>query len=377
MPPVVIDLRSAEDTRDVVHRAVQALVEGQLVAFPTETVYGIAASGLCEEAVARVSEIRHPSPDRPLTLAVKSIDDALDYVPKMSPLARRLARRCWPGPATLVLPNNCEDSVVHSLPAKVHSAVCPNDYVSLRVPAHETILEVLRLVPGPVVLTSANRQGEPPAITAEAVVESLGDAVHLIVDDGRSRYGQSSTVVRVDGRRFETLREGVVPPATLERLASFMVVMVCTGNTCRSPMAEAMFRKLLADRLGCQVSEVGDRGVLVMSAGIAAMLGARAAAEGVQIMAQRGLDLTEHETHPLTEQLVRHADLILTMTRTHRQAILSQWPDAADRTKLLARDRSDIADPIGGPLEMYERCAAQLEEHLKAWVDDLELNGNE
>ena len=98
MPPVVIDVRNARDARDVVHRAVQALAEGKLVAFPTETVYGIAASALDEDAVNRLVAVKGRREGHPLTLAIKSADDAIDYVPGITGLARRLARRCWPGP---------------------------------------------------------------------------------------------------------------------------------------------------------------------------------------------------------------------------------------------------------------------------------------
>ena len=103
MPPVVIDLRSAEDWRDVVHRAVQALAEGGLVALPTETVYGLAASALDEDAVCRLLAAKDRTAAKPLTLAIKSADEARDYAPDMCPLAQRLARRCWPGPVTLVV----------------------------------------------------------------------------------------------------------------------------------------------------------------------------------------------------------------------------------------------------------------------------------
>ena len=87
MPPVVIDVRSAEDIRDVVHRAVQALVEGKLVGFPTETVYGLAASALCPEAVDRLAEVKGRRPGQPFTLGIKSAEEAIDYAPNMSPLA--------------------------------------------------------------------------------------------------------------------------------------------------------------------------------------------------------------------------------------------------------------------------------------------------
>src|SRR5687768_8773878 len=117
MSPVVIDVANADDPRDVVHRAVQALAEGKLVAFPTETVYVLAASALSESGVTRLLAHTTPTGNVPsLTLAIKSADDALDYVPELSPLARRLARRCWPGPVTLVLADDHPDSVVKQLP---------------------------------------------------------------------------------------------------------------------------------------------------------------------------------------------------------------------------------------------------------------------
>jgi protein-tyrosine phosphatase len=373
MPPHVIDIRSAEDSRDVVHRAVQALAEGKLVALPTETVYGLACSALDAGAVARLLETKQRTSGKALTLAIKSADDVLDFVPDFSPLGRRLARRCWPGPVTVVTENCHPDSLLRQLPLSVQKAVAPQGSIGLRVPAHPMVLDILRMLVGPVVLTSANPQGGPEPVTAEGVLEGLGDRVQLVLNDGRSRLGQPSTVVRVGRKNLEILRPGVVSEQTLRRLSSLMILMVCTGNTCRSPMAEIICRKMISDRLGCPPGALGDHGVMVMSAGISAMGGARPSPEAVSVMAQQGLQLADHESQPLTSQLVRQADLIWVMTRAHRQAIVGQWPEASSRTMVLARDQSDIADPIGGPVEYYEKCAAQIKTELAERIERLDL----
>ena len=243
MPPVVIDIRSAEDSRDVVHRAVQALAEGTLVALPTETVYGLAASALNEQAVARLLATKGRSPGKPLTLAVKSADEVLDFVPDLSPMGRRLARRCWPGPVTIVAEDCHPDSLFFQLPPAVQRAVAPQGTIGFRVPAHPMVLEVLKLLVGPIVLTSANPQGAADPVTAEEVVAALDDQVQLVLNDGRSRLAQPSTVVKVGAKDFQVLRPGVVSEPTLRRLSSLIILIVCTGNTCRSPMAEAMCAK--------------------------------------------------------------------------------------------------------------------------------------
>lgn len=366
-----MDVGATEDPRDLVHRAAQALAEGKLVAFPTESVYGLAARALDCRAVSRLVAVKQRKSGHPIALAIRSLAEAIDYVPDMSPLARRLARRCWPGPITLVLDGSHPASLISRLPPDVQGVISPTKSVGLRVPGHSVILDVLQMIAGPLALSSANRGGESDSRTATEVVESLRDDVDLVFDDGPTRYGQPSSVIQVTGNQLKILRAGIVPEKAIRRLSCPVIVFVCTGNTCRSPMAEWLCRKMLAQRLGCPIDGLEEQGAMVVSAGIAALGGGRAADEAVQVMAPRELDLSQHETQPLSDSLVRHADVIFAMTQSHRQGIVLQWPEAAERTRLLSPSDTDIPDPIGGPLERYERCAQRIQRELESRLEEL------
>jgi len=296
MTAVVIDVQRTDDRRDVIHRAVEALAGGNLVVFPTETVYGLAASALDAEAVEKLIRIKNRPAGQPLTLAVKSAEDALDYVPDLCPLGRRLARRCWPGPVTLVFDAQHPESLLSQLPDSVRQATVPEATVGLRVPAHPLILDVMRIMTGPLVLTSANQSGEPEATTAEAAFKSLGEDVELVLNEGKCQFGKASSVVKVDRQGVAMLREGVVSRASLKRLTNLMIVLVCTGNTCRSPMAQALCKRQLATRLGCDDDELEEHGVVVTSAGIAASEGGHPSREAIEILRERGIDLSNHRS---------------------------------------------------------------------------------
>jgi protein-tyrosine phosphatase len=369
--PQILSLQTTTDLRGIVDRATEALAQGQLVGFPTETVYGIAASALRPEAVERLRSGKGRPEGKPLTLALGSPSQALDWVPEMSPLGRRLANRCWPGPVTLVFEADTEHGLAGRLPQSVRKQVCPAGTLGLRVPAHEVILQALRRLPGPLVLTSANRSGEPAATTAEQVVQAVADDLAILIDDGPSRFGQPSTVVQVNGDTWKVLREGVVSEAELKRQAAKLIIFVCTGNTCRSPMAEGLCQKLLAEKLGCAPDQLPEQGLVVRSAGLAAIMGGPAAPEAIQAASEFAVDLTAHTSRPLTAALVSQADLVVAMTQSHLQALALHFPGLGSRFRLLSPDREDLADPVGGNQEVYRECARQILHSLKSLIPEL------
>ncbi|HEX8201478.1 MAG TPA: Sua5/YciO/YrdC/YwlC family protein [Isosphaeraceae bacterium] len=365
--PERIDLTRADDPRDVVHRAVACLAQGGVLALPTETSYGLAAGALHPDAVARLRRVK--GPEAPVPLCVKGAEELADWVPDVSALGRRLASRAWPGPVILVCHGAIDRGLVGHLPAAVRAAVAPDGAVGLRCPGHPILREILRLVPGPLVLTGAHAEGQAPPAGPEPLLHR--PELDMILDDGPAAGGGCATAVRVDAEGWRVVRPGVVGADDLTRMSGTILLFVCTGNTCRSPMAEALCKTLLAERLGCAPDELEGRGFVVLSAGLSAMSGAPAAAHAAEIVHARGGSLQHHASRRITHELVRHADLIVAMTRDHLDALLYHVPEAADRVRLLHAAGEDIDDPIGADRDTYLHTAREIEEHLGHLLDEL------
>jgi protein-tyrosine phosphatase len=231
---------------------------------------------------------------------------------------------------------------------------------------------VLRELGEPLLLTSANRSGEPDALTGGQAAAALGEQVDLILDDGPTLYAQPSSVIRILPDRWEMLREGVVPARVLERLTRCVILFVCTGNTCRSPMAEGLCKKLLAERLGCTPAQLPERGFVVLSAGVSAMMGGSASAEAIDAARQRGVDLEGHRSQPLTGDLLAQADYVFALTQGHLDVLPSRFPVPLGQVGLLALNGGDIDDPIGFEAAVYTQCADQIEACLRERVPALE-----
>jgi len=361
--PEVLDWQR-DDPRVVLERAVRMLAEGHLVAFPTDTGYGVAAGGLVPEAVARLPRVEDRADEPALSVAVRGPADALDWAPGMSLLARRLARRCWPGPVTLVLDTTPDQGVASRLPQEVCQQVCRNGTLSLCMPGHDALLQTLRLLPGPIVLASARAGRGLAATTAEQVLQAFGEAVSLVIDDGPRPHGPEATVVRVNGNRWQVTRQGAFPIAVLQQMSPCRIVFVCTGNTCRSPLAEVLCKKLLAERLGCAPEELPGHGFIVQSAGLAAMMGGEAAPEAAAAARELGADLSGHRSQPLTAALAAQADHLIAMTRSHVRTLAAHVAGIGPEPRLLSGEGQDLPDPIGCDQDVYRECSQEILRHL-------------
>jgi L-threonylcarbamoyladenylate synthase len=240
---------------------------------------------------------------------------------------------------------------------------CPDDAVAGALLAEVGV---------PIVAASANRAGNPPPRSAEGVLAELDGAIALLLDGGWTRYSRPSTVVRLDARGYHVLREGVIDERTLKRFGSLNILFVCSGNTCRSPMAAALCRRLIANRLGCGLNELERYGVRVLSAGVHGFGGGPASTGAVEALAARNLDLSDHTSRALDVETVQQADHIFGMTRDHVDAVVAMAPGATGKTTLLAGE-AEISDPFGGPPAAYEECAARLEAALERRLVEIPL----
>jgi protein-tyrosine phosphatase len=226
-------------------------------------------------------------------------------------------------------------------------------------------------MPMPVAVSGVTLNGNGEAVSAEQVCRIMGEELALVVDDGPSRYALPPTLVEVNGNSWTVLREGVVPMAELERQTTCLIVFVCTGNTCRSPLAEALCKKRLAEQLQCPVEELPQRGFLVLSAGMAASMGDSATPEAAEAGRRLGADLSSHVSRPLTPDLAAQADHVLAMTRGHLALLAARYPDTGCRPQLLSPRGEDVPDPIGGEQPVYEECAQQISHHVEALVAEI------
>lgn len=185
------------------------LENDQLVAIPTETVYGLAANGLHPEAVVKIFEAKQRPSFNPLILHVASVHQAEALTRSFPDKARELAEAFWPGPLTLVLP-----AAAH-IPSIVTAGL---DTVGIRVPDHPLTLELLNSLAFPLAAPSANPSGYISPTAPEHVAEQLGDKVAYILDGGPCTVGVESTIVRVDEDRVTLLRLGGIELERIEEL---------------------------------------------------------------------------------------------------------------------------------------------------------------
>src|SRR5215471_6763877 len=204
-------VRVVRATQVEIDTAVQALRDGELVAFPTETVYGLGANAQNPVAVRKIFAAKGRPVDHPVIVHLDSPRFLHRWVREVPEPANKLAERFWPGPLTMVLPRALN----------VHDVVTGGqDTVAIRVPSHPMAQQLLTAFGGGIAAPSANRFGRLSPTRAEHVRDELGDAVKVILDGGECQIGLESTIVAIEGAGVRLLRPGAVTASQLKQVVS-------------------------------------------------------------------------------------------------------------------------------------------------------------
>jgi L-threonylcarbamoyladenylate synthase len=241
----------------VIAEAAALLREGELVAFPTETVYGLGGNALDAEAVAAIFAAKERDASDPLIVHIAEFDQLDDVAREVSATARDLAERLWPGPLTLVLPR--AEGIAPAVTAG-------GDTVAVRMPAHPVALSLIRAAGVPVAAPSANRFMRTSATTAAHVLEDLGGRIPLILDGGPADAGIESTVVRVDDGNVTVLRPGAVTVEALEQHLGRPVEVVARAAGAGAMASPGMLERHYAPRARLFYDETASPGRVIEQA---------------------------------------------------------------------------------------------------------------
>ena len=213
-------------TNENILTAAEIIKTGGIVAFPTETVYGLGADALNPIAVARIFEAKDRPFFDPLIVHIAELSDMDKIVKEVDAKSAKLMERFWPGPLTVILEK--KDTLPHIVTSSLHSA-------AVRMPSHSIALELIKRSGTPIAAPSANRFGCLSPTNAEHVYNQLGDSVDIIIDDGPCTFGIESTIIKISEEKIYLLRHGAITQEEIEEFIKEPVLLDITNDKIEAP----------------------------------------------------------------------------------------------------------------------------------------------
>ncbi|MFH0910552.1 MAG: L-threonylcarbamoyladenylate synthase [Planctomycetota bacterium] len=338
----LLPIQPGANYRSAIERAAEVIADGGVVAFPTETVYGLGCDARCAAALARIRVLKGREEEQPFQILVAAIPEAeaLAKAP-LSRVARKLMRVFWPGALTLVLPAR------------------EGGTVGLRLPDHNDTRALLRACRRPLAATSANLHGQGPARSAREVEKLFGERIELILDGPVHPSGQASTVAAVEGDVVRILREGAILPAAIHDAAAHVLLLVGAKDAMGAEIAARIMRHMLAERAPGMRVEVAQYPL---------------APEGEPLspVAKRKLEEMGYPVEDLPRvraeaAAMDRADWIVFLEKERRARFLEFLPDLAGRAVLLEGTAAAVPPPPPFGLAVgpgYHEIAVRYEEAI-------------
>ncbi len=354
-------LGDANDEKRALESALASFAAGEIVGLPTECAYAFALA--IESDVARATERELSAAGfRAEATALASPELALAELPVVTPAAARLVHRYLPGPLVVVAAGS---ALSRRVAVRVPGAAITRSFLAA-VRSKALFFEPWSL--------DATTPDLRDAVTASALIERFPRFAGVVVDTGPARIGEAPAIVRADRSTFEVIRPGLLSEHDLRRAAVRRILFVCAGNTCRSPMAAALLRAALAERLDVTPESLPDVGFVVDSAGAYAAPGMPASRGARHAVAARGLDLSPHRSKPLSSELLAAQDRVYGMT----DSIVEDLRSLVPRTQFVRHidpGGEDVSDPFGGDDSVYIAAASEIATHIERIADEITRDG--
>ena len=265
MKTEIIAIHSTFPETDKIIKCAKIIRQGGLVIFPTETVYGVAADYTNKKAMERLREIKKRPEDKPFSVLLPKKESVEHLMATMDTSVYKLIDRYWPGPLTIVVPSKEGGKTI-----------------GLRMPDNMIALNLAKAAGCPVAAPSANFIGAQPPTTCQEALRDLDGLVDIAIDGGPTMLGRESTVLDMSVSPPKILRDGPVTSEEIEQTTKQKVILfVCTGNSCRSVMAEYLLQKYLN----------GRDDVKVVSAGTGVFVSMGASADTIAVLKKEGIDI--------------------------------------------------------------------------------------
>ncbi len=339
-----------------IERITKTLYEGGVAIIPTDTVYGLIAQANNQMAFEKLNRIKGER-RKPFVCVFDSIRRFYKWYGQPNLLQARIIHDLLPGPITLIFDSS------NNLREQGHYH---ESGIGIRVSTDPLMKSICASLEKPVWATSVNRSSEPAPVAFNEIQTSVLNQVDIAYDSGPTAFRLSSTVIDVREIPFQILRKGPWMKRAEHSISRtekpIRILVVCTGNICRSPIAAGLLQHLIAKETAAEVQ--------VSSAGTISSQGFPASVEMVDIAASWGIDLTTHTSRSITAELIDDSDLILAVSRAHKDFMLSIDPGAEYKIHLLGETVgiSDIEDPYQLSREEYETSAKLIRTAIEKWA---------